>query len=265
MVTVGICGAGGRMGRALLELLSVTEGMKLGAAIERADSPLLGQDAGVMAGIGPQGVNITAAVAAAEYDVLIDFTCADAVVGNLQHCLAQRKPVVIGATGLSATQQAQLREAGRELGIVLAPNMSMGVNLCFQLARLAAESIGADSDIEIIEAHHNRKVDAPSGTAVRLGEVVAAALGRELADCAVYGRQGHTGARQRQTIGFETIRAGDIVGEHTLMFASAGERVEIRHVATSRKTFAAGALRAARWIQQQPPGLYDMQDVLGLR
>ena len=183
---------------------------------------------------------------------------------NLEACRVGNKRAVIGTTGLSAEQQQALQAASEEIAIVFAPNMSVGVNLCFKLAELAAGIVGDSTDIEIIEAHHNRKIDAPSGTALRLGEIVAAELGRDLAQCAVYGREGVTGPRDRKTIGFETIRAGDIVGEHTLMFAGAGERVEIRHVATSRKTFAGGAVRAAQWIMDKETGLYSMQDVLGL-
>ena len=266
MIKAGICGAAGRMGKTILEVVNDTDAVSVGAAIEQSDSPALGLDAGEQVGIGRLGVGITDKIGTVvdDFDVLIDFTQADAVLKNLEQCRANKKRVVIGTTGLSAGQQQAIRSASAEIAIVFAPNMSAGVNLCFKLAELAATAIGDSTDIEIIEAHHNRKIDAPSGTAVRLGEIVAETLGRDLAECAVYGRQGLTGARERKTIGFEIIRAGDIVGEHTVMFAGEGERVEIRHVATSRKTFAGGAVRAAQWIMDKETGLYSMQDVLGL-
>jgi len=267
MISIGISGAAGRMGKTLQEAVRDGAGVALGAAVEHPDSPAVGRDAGELAGIGPQGVLIAKDLSAVadDFDVLIDFTVADAVAGNLEQCRARGKRMVIGTTGLSPQQQQAVRDASREIPIVFAPNMSVGVNLCFKLAELAARCVGDSADVEIIEAHHNQKRDAPSGTAMRLGEIVAAALGRELAECAVYGREGATGPRDPKTIGFETIRAGDIVGEHTVMFASAGERVEVRHVASNRKTFAAGAVRAARWLMEKPAGLYDMQDVLELR
>lgn len=267
MINIGISGAAGRMGKTLQEAVRDEAGVALGAALEHPDSPAVGRDAGELAGIGPQGVLIAKDLGAVadDFDVLIDFTVADAVAGNLEQCRVRGKRMVIGTTGLSPQQQQAVRDASREIPIVFAPNMSVGVNLCFKLAELAARCVGDSADVEIIEAHHNQKRDAPSGTAMRLGEIVAAALGRELAECAVYGREGATGPRDPKTIGFETIRAGDIVGEHTVMFASAGERVEVRHVASNRKTFAAGAVRAARWLMEKPAGLYDMQDVLELR
>ena len=267
MIRAAIIGAAGRMGKTILDVIGDTDGIAVGAAIEQRDSPALGLDAGEQAGLGRLGVSVTDSIESVldDFDVLIDFTRADAVLGNLEACRVGGKKAVIGATGLSAEQQQALQALGAELAIVFAPNMSVGVNLCFNLAETAAQVLGDRADIEIIEAHHSRKIDAPSGTALRLGEIVAAALGRDLAECAVYGRQGVTGPREPQTIGFETIRAGDIVGEHTLMFASEGERIEIKHVATSRKTFATGAVRAAQWIMEKESGLYSMQDVLGLR
>jgi len=266
MTRIAICGAAGRMGRTLLEVCRDTDGVTLGAAIEHAGSPVLGMDAGEMAGIGRQGVTVVSDINQVmdAFDVLIDFTLADAVLDNLERCRAAGKRVVIGTTGLNDGQKQDIQKAAADIAIVFAPNMSIGVNLVFRLAQLAARIIGADTDIEIIEAHHNQKQDAPSGTAVRLGEIIAAELGRDLKDCAVYGRQGHTGVRDPKTIGFETIRAGDIVGDHTVMFAASGERVEITHKASSRKTFANGAVRAARWVMEKESGLYDMQDVLGL-
>ena len=267
MINIGISGAAGRMGKTLLEAVRDGAGVALGAAVEHPDSPAVGRDAGELAGLGRQGVLIAKDLDAVadDFDVLVDFTVADAVAGNLEQCRARGKRMVIGTTGLSPQQQQAVRDASREIAIVFAPNMSVGVNLCFKLAELAARCVGDGADVEIIEAHHSQKRDAPSGTAMRLGEIVAAALGRELAECAVYGREGATGPRDPKTIGFETIRAGDIVGEHTVMFASAGERVEVRHVASNRKTFATGAVRAARWVMEKPAGLYDMQDVLELR
>jgi len=266
MTRIAICGAAGRMGRTLLEVCRDTDGVTLGAAIEHAGSPVLGMDAGEMAGIGRQGVTVVSDINQVmdAFDVLIDFTLADAVLDNLERCRAAGKRVVIGTTGLNDGQKQDIQKAAADIAIVFAPNMSIGVNLVFRLAQLAARIVGADTDIEIIEAHHNQKQDAPSGTAVRLGEIIAAELGRDLKDCAVYGRQGHTGVRDPKTIGFETIRAGDIVGDHTVMFAASGERVEITHKASSRKTFANGAVRAARWVMEKESGLYDMQDVLGL-
>ena len=199
-----------------------------------------------------------------DFDVLIDFTLADAVIDNVKMCRAAGKRIVIGTTGLDAEQKTVIKEAAEDVAIVFAPNMSIGVNLCFKLIELAAKIVGEGADIEIIEAHHNQKKDAPSGTAVRMGEIIAEKLGRDLKECAVYGRQGHTGVRDKKTIGFETIRAGDIVGDHTVMFVSEGERVEIVHKASSRKTFANGAVRAAQWLMSRQTGVFDMQDVLGL-
>jgi 4-hydroxy-tetrahydrodipicolinate reductase len=255
------------MGRAIIELLKQNEGAALTAAIERADSSLIGGDAGEMAGVGRLGVPVSAepGAAIAACDVLIDFTHPAATLAHLAACRDAGKAIVIGTTGLDDGGRRAIKEAGRDIPVVFAPNMSVGVNVCLKLLDLAARALGDSVDIEIIEAHHRHKIDAPSGTALRMGEVVAAALGRDLKSCAVYGREGNTGARDRKTIGFETIRAGDIVGEHTVMFADIGERVEITHKATSRSTFAGGAIRAALWLARQPPGCYDMQDVLGLR
>lgn len=266
MIRIGVAGAAGRMGRTILEVCRDTDGVSLGAAIEHPGSPVLDQDAGEMAGIGRTGVAVVSDLNRVldDFDVLIDFTSADAVLANLESCRAAGRRMVIGTTGMDEKQKQGIRDASADIAIVFAPNMSIGVNLMFRLTQLAARIIGGDTDIEIIEAHHNQKQDAPSGTAVRLGEIIAAELGRDLKECAVYGRQGRTGARNPETIGFETIRAGDIVGEHTVMFAAAGERVEIAHKASSRKTFAGGAVRAARWVMNKQSGLYDMQDVLGL-
>jgi 4-hydroxy-tetrahydrodipicolinate reductase len=265
MTKVAIAGASGRMGRSLIEACQQAEGIKVTAASEWSGSTVLGADAGEVAGIGPIGVPIRAGLQGGEFDVLIDFTRPEATLENLALCRAAGRRMVIGTTGFEPAGREAIREAAEDVAVVFAPNMSVGVNLCFKLLDIAARVLGDEVDVEVIEAHHRHKVDAPSGTALRMGEVVAAALGRNLDDCAVYGRQGVTGERRRETIGFETIRAGDIVGEHTVMFAGLGERVEITHKATSRMTFARGAARAASWVMGQSRGLFDMQDVLGLR
>jgi 4-hydroxy-tetrahydrodipicolinate reductase len=267
MINVGITGASGRMGRALIEAVSNVEGMTVAAAVERPGSSVIAADAGEVAGIGKLNVPIVDDLRAvvADIDVLIDFTLPSVTLANLGTCQQAGKRLVIGTTGFTDDEKQRITQAAADIGIVFAPNMSVGVNLCFKLLDLATRIMGDEVDIEIIEAHHRHKVDAPSGTALRMGEVVAGALGRNLKDCAVYGREGQTGERDRQTIGFETIRAGDIVGEHTVMFADIGERVEITHKASSRMTFAKGAARAAAWVMEQEEGLFDMQDVLGLR
>jgi 4-hydroxy-tetrahydrodipicolinate reductase len=266
MINVAISGAGGRMGRNLIEAVTQAEGMRVNAAIERPGSPLVGMDAGDLVGTDRLDVAIVDNLenVVNDFDVLIDFTTIANTLANIDICAKHQKKVVIGTTGFSDEQKSHIATAANKTGIVFAPNMSVGVNLCLKLLDLAARVLGDEVDIEVIEAHHRHKVDAPSGTALRMGEVVADALGRDLKDCAVYGREGQTGERDRKTIGFETIRAGDIVGEHTVMFAGIGERVEITHKASSRMTFAKGAARAAYWITQHEAGLYDMQDVLGL-
>ena len=264
---VAIIGAAGRMGRTLVRMVHAEDGMRVAAAVEREDDPHVGADAGTLAGVGEIGVNVEDSLDRAldVSDVCVDFTLPGPTVEHAEACRSRRRALVIGTTGLSADQRSKLEDAARDIAIMHAPNMSVGVNLCFKLLDIAARALGDSVDIEIIEAHHRNKVDAPSGTAVRMGEIIAGALGRDLADCAVYGREGHTGIRDRRTIGFETIRAGDIVGEHTVMFGGEGERIELTHRAASRANFAAGAVRAARWVVRRPPGLYDMQDVLGLR
>ena len=255
------------MGRVLIEATNENESTSVAAAIERSGSSVIGADAGEIAGIGKLGVSIVDDISSAtdQFDVLIDFTRPEVTLANLEVCRQAGKKVVIGTTGFTDEQKRQISDAAKEIAVVFAPNMSVGVNLCLKLLDMAARVMGDYTDIEVIEAHHRHKVDAPSGTALRMGEVVAAALGRELKECAVYGREGNTGERDRKTIGFETIRAGDIVGEHTVMFADIGERVEITHKASSRMTFAKGAVRAADWLMSQQTGLYDMQDVLGLK
>ena len=268
MTRIAITGAAGRMGRALVAACAEAgDGLRLAAALEHPASEALGRDAGEVAGLGPLGVPIRAELAEVmdDFDVLIDFTRPEATLRHVDLCRRHGRRMVIGTTGFDAEGRSRIEEAAGDTAIVHAPNMSVGVNLCFKLLEVAARVLGDDVDIEIIEAHHRHKVDAPSGTALRMGEVVAQALGRDLASCAVYGRHGVTGERDRKTIGFETIRAGDIVGEHLVMFAAEGERVEIAHKASSRMTFARGAVRAAGWLMARERGLFDMLDVLDLK
>ncbi|MDZ7840672.1 MAG: 4-hydroxy-tetrahydrodipicolinate reductase [Gammaproteobacteria bacterium] len=263
MIGIGITGVNGRMGRSLVQAAQARDDMKLASATVRRGSELAGTDAGQVAGIPPLGVAASETLRD-DVDVVVDFTLPDAALENVAWCRARGKRIVIGTTGFDSGQRAQIEEAARDIAIVLAPNMSVGVNLCFRLVELAARTVGDSSDIEIIEAHHRHKADAPSGTALRLGEKAAGALGRRLEDVAVYERHGPTGPRPDGAIGFATVRAGDIVGEHTVLFAGDGERIEITHKATSRLNFANGALRAAAWLAEKDAGLYDMQDVLGL-
>ncbi len=264
---IAVVGAAGRMGKILIQAVCDTDGLELAAATERPDSTLVGADAGELAGVGKLGVAISHSLTKVvdDFDAVIDFTSPAATMIHLDICRQYGKKMVIGTTGLNDEQKNRIAGAAKEIGIMFAANMSIGVNLCFKLLDIAARAMGDDCDIEIVEAHHRHKVDAPSGTALRMGEVVADALDRDLKEVAVYGREGQTGARDRQTIGFETIRAGDVVGEHTVWFATEGERVEITHKASSRMTFGKGAARAAVWLTDQPAGLFDMQDVLGLR
>lgn len=254
------------MGRALLEVVSQAPDMRLSAALERTGSPYLGKDAGELIGtICDVKIISDFAAALSESDTLIDFTRPEATIAHLAACRAAGVKMVIGTTGLTTEEKSTLKAASEEIAIVFAPNMSVGVNVTFKLLEIAAKVLNEGYDIEIIEAHHRHKVDAPSGTALRMGEVIAQALDRDLNKVAVYGREGETGERQSDTIGFATIRAGDIVGEHTAMFAGIGERIEISHKASSRMTFAMGALRAVRFLADKQHGLFDMQDVLGLR
>ncbi|MEJ2765482.1 4-hydroxy-tetrahydrodipicolinate reductase [Photobacterium sp. MCCC 1A19761] len=266
MVRIAIAGAAGRMGRQLLKATHLSEQATLGAATERSGSSLVGVDAGELAGVGPVSVTIVDDLAAAkdDFDVLIDFTAPVATLANLEFCRQHGKKIVIGTTGFSDEERQQIDEAAKQVPVVMAPNYSVGVNLVFKLLEKAAKVMGDYCDIEVIEAHHRYKVDAPSGTAIGMGEAIAGAMGNKLSDVAVYAREGITGERSRDEIGFATIRAGDIVGEHTAMFADIGERVEITHKATDRMTFANGAVRAAAWLNDKQPGFYTMQDVLGL-
>jgi 4-hydroxy-tetrahydrodipicolinate reductase len=265
-VKLAIAGAAGRMGRMLIEATLESADLALAAALEAAGHPQLGRDAGEPVGVA-SGVPITADVAAAvaQAQCLIDFTRPEATLAHLEVCVARGTRAVVGTTGFSAEQKRRIAAVAKHISIVLAPNFAVGVNAVFKLAESAARILGDAYDVEIVEAHHRHKVDAPSGTALRLGETVAAALGRDLAACAVHGRQGITGERDAKAIGFHAIRGGDIVGEHTVIFAGEGERVEVTVRSGSRKTYALGALRAARWVQGKSPGLYDMFDVLGLK
>ncbi|MFP1680078.1 4-hydroxy-tetrahydrodipicolinate reductase [Alloalcanivorax sp. C16-2] len=263
---VGIIGAAGRMGRILMEATLANPDTELAAAVDVPGSSLIGVDAGELVGQGRLGVVLADELekVVRDADVFIDFTVPEATARHIGVCRAAGTRLVIGTTGLDDHQTASLRAAGEDIAICFAPNYSIGVNLCFKLLETAAAVLGDEVDIEVIEAHHRHKIDAPSGTALRMGEVVAQTLGRDLKECAVYGREGRTGERERRTIGFETIRAGDIVGDHTVLFAADGERVEITHKASSRMSFARGAVRAALWLGGHDRGLYDMQDVLGL-
>jgi len=267
MTNILVTGAAGRMGRNLVSAVHEAEDTNLTAATERQGSSMLGVDAGELVGLEKNNVTLIDDINTAieQFDVCIDFTTPAVTIDNIKACQAAGRKMVIGTTGFSDEQKQVISDAAKDIAIVFAPNFSIGVNLTFKLLDIAARVLGDSVDIEVIEAHHRHKVDAPSGTALRMGEVVADALGRDLKECAVYGREGQTGERDRQTIGFETIRAGDIVGEHTVMFADVGERVEITHKASSRMTFANGAVRAAQWLKNHDKGLFDMQDVLALR
>lgn len=263
---IAIAGAGGRMGRMLTEATLNDPDCLLVAALDLPDSPFIGRDAGELLGKAT-GVHISSDIdaALAGADVLIDFTRPEGTLHHLQACLRHNTQIVIGTTGFDAAGKAAIEAAAARIGVVFAPNMAVGVNVTFKLLEVAAKILSHGYDIEIIEAHHRHKVDAPSGTALRMGEVVANALGRSLDTCAIYGREGVTGERDPSTIGFATVRGGDIVGDHTVLFAGIGERVEITHKSSSRATYAQGSLRACRFLADKPAGLYDMQDVLGLK
>ena len=261
---VAVAGAGGRMGRTLIEALAGAGDCVLSGALDVAGSPAIGHDASAFLGRG-SGVSITADLNAglSAANVLIDFTRPEGTLAHLAACRALGVNAVIGTTGFSEAQKAEIGVHAQSIAIVLAPNMSVGVNVLLRLIALAAPALGEGFDIEIVEAHHRHKVDAPSGTALQMGQVAAAALGRELAQCAVYARQGLTGEREAGTIGFAAIRGGDIVGDHTVLFAGASERIEISHKAGSRAIYAQGSLRAARFLAGRKAGLFDMSDVLG--
>lgn len=263
---IGVVGAGGRMGRMLIEATLKDENLALGAAFDVPGSPALGKTAGELVGMACDVV-VTDDLQAGlkQVDCLIDFTRPEGTLMHLQACREAKVAMVIGTTGFEAEGKAKIAEAAQDIPVVFAPNMAVGVNLVFKLLDTAARILNQGYDIEIVEAHHRMKIDAPSGTALRMGEVVADALGRSLEECAVYGREGVTGERDPSTIGFATVRGGDIVGDHTVMFCGLGERVEVTHKASSRMPYALGSLRAARFVAGRPSGLFDMQDVLGLR
>lgn len=263
---IAVVGAGGRMGRQLIQAVSKADGVQLTAAFEREGSSLVGSDAGELAGIGHNGITVSDNLAqqADNFDLLIDFTRPEGTLAHLAFCSANNKKMVIGTTGFDEQGKQAIKQAAEKIGIVFASNYSVGVNLVFKLLEKAAKVMGDYCDIEIIEAHHRHKVDAPSGTALSMGEHIAKAMGKNLKDHAVYAREGITGERKQDQIGFATIRAGDVVGEHTVWFADEGERVEIAHKASSRMTFANGAVRAAKWLANHDKGLFDMTDVLDL-
>jgi len=265
-VRLAIAGAGGRMGRALLEAASATPGVAVSAALEAPSSPLLGRDAGELCA-GAKGVaigsDIAAAVAAS--DALVDFTRPAGTLAHLAACVAAGKALVIGTTGFEPQEMDAIRAGAARIPVVLAPNFSIGVNVSLKLVDLAARALGPDYDVEVFEMHHKLKVDAPSGTALKLGEVAAKARGTSLEKDGVYARHGVTGERKGGTIGFSVARGGDVIGDHTVYFAGTGERIEITHRSNSRATYAQGAIRAARWLVGRSPGLYGMDDVLGIK
>ncbi|MEZ7518163.1 4-hydroxy-tetrahydrodipicolinate reductase [Psychrobacter sp. NPDC078370] len=265
-INVGVIGAGGRMGRMLIEAVQNNPQTALKAAIERQGSSLVGADAGEVAAIGHLSVQIVDDLAAviSDIDVLIDFSLPDATEKNMQVCAEHNVAMVIGTTGFNEQQEQVLAKASEKITIVYAGNYSTGVNLSLKLLGMAAKAFGNDADVEIIEAHHKHKIDAPSGTAYMMAEAVAEARGQNLKDVAIYGREGQTGERESGTIGIHAVRGGEIVGDHTVMFIADGEVVEITHRARARMTFAAGAVRAATWVVEQEVGQYNMQDVLGL-
>ncbi len=271
MLKVIVAGAGGRMGGRIIANIASEENAELVGAFERTDSPVVGKDAGIVAGIGELGIEVSAGIeplldtALDKADVIIDFTFHEATIVHARLASKAGKAMVIGTTGFSGEELDELEGLSRNFACVLAPNMSVGVNLLYKLVKTATEVLGSDYDVEIVEAHHRMKKDAPSGTALQLGKVAASALGRDLDKVGVFERHGLIGERSRQEIGIQTVRAGDIVGEHMVLFGGIGERIELVHKASSRDTFARGAIRAAFWVVDKRPGLYDMQDVLGLK
>lgn len=262
---IAVTGASGRMGKTLIEAVHQVGDAHLTAAIERPESSLVGADAGELAGIGRNGIKVVADIEEVidDFDVLIDFTAPAASLKNAAVCRQAGKGIVVGTTGFTEKEKTELLSSQSDIPLLMASNFSVGVNLCFQLLEQAAAVLGESVDVEVFEAHHRHKVDAPSGTALSMGEAVANTLGKNLSDCAVYTREGQTGPREPGTIGFSTMRAGDIVGDHTVTFATEGERIEITHKASSRMAFAGGAVRAAMWLKGKPAGFYNMRDVLG--
>ena len=263
---IAVAGASGRMGQMLIDAIRAADDCSLTGALDIAASPAIGKDAGSLSG-QPTGVLINSDLreGLANSQVLIDFTRPEGTLEHLKVCRELGVALVIGTTGFSEAQKAVIAEASKDIAIMMAPNMSVGVNVTLKLLEMAAKALSTGYDIEIIEAHHRHKVDAPSGTALKMGEVIADALGRDLKDCAVYAREGVTGERDPSSIGFATIRGGDIVGDHTVLFAGTGERIEISHKSSSRATYAQGSLRAVRFLAGQKSGLFDMFDVLGLK
>lgn len=266
MLKLAIAGAAGRMGRALIQTISQTADAQLAAAIEHTTSPTLGQDAGLLAGGSVLGISVGTELPSSDgaFDVLLEFTTPKATLARVDSCVRLGRSMVIGTTGIQADGEEYIRRAAQNIPIVLASNTSVGVNICLALLPIAAAALGEDFDIEIIETHHRGKVDAPSGTALSLGRAVAEPLGRDIAVDGVFSRHGQVGARKSGEIGFSTIRGGDIAGEHRVLFIGNGEQVEITHRASDRQIFAVGAIRAAKWLANQPPGLYSMHHVLGL-
>jgi len=267
LTRIAVTGAAGRMGKMLIEALALSSEAELSAAIVLPGSSLIGSDAGELAGIGANGVVVCGNLAEKtdSFDVLIDFSAPDATLANAVLCAEYGKGIVVGTTGFTVEEEQALLDYQKQIAMCKAANFSTGVNVCLNLLQKAAETLGDDYDVEIYEAHHRHKVDAPSGTALAMGESVAEGLNRDLRSVAIYGREGQTGAREKETIGFATVRGGDIVGDHTVMFLGDGERVEITHKATSRMSFARGAVRAAAWLSSKSTGLYEMRDVLGLK
>ena len=265
MTKIAVSGSSGRMGKTLIQSVIDHDALELSAAVDHSQSPVLGQDAATLIGRDPCGVVINSDLGEQDFDILVDFTRPQASLEYLGTCQSSGKSMVIGTTGFSDDELTRMRDGAQQIAIVMAPNMSIGVNLSFKLMEMAAKALADSADIEIIEAHHQHKVDAPSGTALAMGSVIAESLNRSLDECGVFTRHGHTGARKAGQIGFSVIRAGDIVGDHTALFALDGERIEITHKASNRNIYANGAIRAAQWLaKQSSPGLYNMQNVLGL-
>jgi 4-hydroxy-tetrahydrodipicolinate reductase len=267
MIKVAVTGAAGRMGGRIITLITEADGLEIAGAVEMAGHARLGEDAGYVAGCGDLGVAITDSLghALANADVLIDFTWPEVTLANAEVCANLGKAMVVGTTGLNQEQREVIARVAESSPVVFAPNMSVGVNVCFKLLKDMAKTLGEGFDIEIVELHHNKKKDSPSGTAVRMGEIVADALDRDYNEVANYHREGMCGERTQEEIGMQTVRGGDIVGEHTVYFIGMGERIELTHRAMSRDMFARGAVRAAGWLGGKDAGLYDMQDVLGLK
>ena len=264
MIKIAVIGAAGRMGGAIIRAMENDDDLALGCALEHAESTALGRDAGVSAQVGRLGLEIVSSPVGYDFDIMVDFSTPQATLENLEFCREHKRAIVIGTTGMDEDGLARVRDAAREIPVMYSANYSVGVNLAARLLKMAAAVIGEETDIEIIEAHHKHKVDAPSGTALLLGRAVAEPLGKDLSEDGVFCREGIVGERRDGTIGFSTIRGGDIAGEHTVMFIGDAERIEISHRATDRKIFANGAVKAAKWLNGKPAGLYDMNDVLGL-